>query len=236
MLDAFLKGLEQPEYVHVLLNPLPVYGLAMGLVAMAVALTLRSREARIVALCIILVAATSVWPVLHYGRKGYDRVKAMSDNEGQKWLDEHRSRGEQPALAFYVVATLALAAIGAEWKRSGAALPLTIVISVLSAGVLVVGIYISYSGGHIRHKEFRFEPAPARPAAAAGLTPSVVRCAVVGSIEIHARTDPRPSNSKTRTEVIFPLISTSPTSRHLKSSPAALRTLRRKNEINNSPL
>ena len=32
MLEGFLKGLDQPEYIHVLINPLPVYGLAMGLV------------------------------------------------------------------------------------------------------------------------------------------------------------------------------------------------------------
>ena len=41
MHEGFLKGLEQPEYVHVLLNPLPVYGLALGLVALTIALALR---------------------------------------------------------------------------------------------------------------------------------------------------------------------------------------------------
>jgi hypothetical protein len=47
MLEGFLNGLEQPEYVHVLLNTLLVYGLALGLVALTIALALRSREARI---------------------------------------------------------------------------------------------------------------------------------------------------------------------------------------------
>jgi hypothetical protein len=42
-----LKGLEQPEYIHVLINPLPVYGLAMGLIGLMIGLVLRSREARI---------------------------------------------------------------------------------------------------------------------------------------------------------------------------------------------
>ena len=68
MHEGFLKGLEQPEYVHVLINPLPVYGLALGLVALTIALALRSREARICAFILILIAATSAWPVIYYGR------------------------------------------------------------------------------------------------------------------------------------------------------------------------
>ena len=88
MLDGFLKGLEQPEYIHALINPLPVYGLAMGLLGLMIGLAFRSREARIAAFSLILIAAASAWPVLHYGQQGYDRVKGMSDSEGGKWLDE----------------------------------------------------------------------------------------------------------------------------------------------------
>jgi hypothetical protein len=160
MLEAFLKGLEQPEYVHVLLNPLPVYGLAVGLLALTIALALRSREARMCALILILIAAVSAWPVIHYGGQGYFRVKAMSDSEGEKWLDEHKRRGEQLMYAFYALAAIALISIVAEWKRAKAALPLTISTFVLAAGALGVGGYIGYAGGHIRHKEFRFELAP----------------------------------------------------------------------------
>lgn len=37
------QHLSNPEYVHVLLNPLPIYGVAMGLLAMVVALVTRAR-------------------------------------------------------------------------------------------------------------------------------------------------------------------------------------------------
>ena len=93
MLEGFLKGLDQPEYIHVLINPLPVYGLAMGVVALMIGLVLRSREARTGALALILIAAASAWPMLHYGQQGYDRVKGMADSEGEKWLEEHKHRG-----------------------------------------------------------------------------------------------------------------------------------------------
>ena len=108
MLEAFLKGLEQPEYVHVLLNPLPVYGLAMGLAALAIALTLRSREARICAFVVIFIASACAWPVSHYGQLGYYRVRAMSDSEGKKWLDGHKRRADQLIYVFYALAAMAL--------------------------------------------------------------------------------------------------------------------------------
>jgi hypothetical protein len=160
MLEAFFRGLEQPEYVHVLLNPLPVYGLTVGLAALTIALALRSRAARICALVIIFIASASGWPVTHFGHQGYYRVKAMSDSEGQKWLDEHVRRANRLIYVFYAAAAVALVSIGADWKRSKAALPLTILTLLLATGALGVGGYVAYAGGHIRHKEFRFEPAP----------------------------------------------------------------------------
>jgi hypothetical protein len=143
-----------------LINPLPVYGLAIGLIGLIVGLVLRSREARTGALVLILIAAASAWPTFHYGQQGYDRVKGMSDSEGEKWLDEHMHRAEQLIYVFYALGVVALVSIGAEWKRPKAALALAITTLLLATVVLGIGGYIAYAGGHIRHKEFRFEPAP----------------------------------------------------------------------------
>ena len=48
MIDAILRDLRQPEYIHVLINPLPVYGLAMGLIGLVIAFFLKSRPAQVV--------------------------------------------------------------------------------------------------------------------------------------------------------------------------------------------
>ena len=162
MFEGVLKGLAQPEYVHVLLNPLPIYGLAMGLIGLILGLILRSRAARCTALSIILIASVSAWPVSEYGQKGYDRVKGMSDSEGEKWLDEHMRRAEEFVYAFYALAALALVSLVAEWKRARVTRPLVLATLGLTLASLGIGGYIAYAGGHIRHKEFRFEPAPER--------------------------------------------------------------------------
>jgi hypothetical protein len=111
-------------------------------------------------LALILIAAASAWPTLHYGQQGYDRVKGMADSEGEKWLGEHKRRAEELIYVFYVLGAVALVSIAAEWKRPKVALPLAITTLVLATGALGIGGYIAYAGGHIRHKEFRFEPAP----------------------------------------------------------------------------
>ncbi len=154
------QHLGDPEYLHVLLNPLPVYGLSMGVLALAIALITGSRSARLVALAIVFVSALSAWPVYHYGQAGYDRVLSMSDEQGGKWLEEHMRRAEKLIYVFYGVAALSALAALSEWKLRRAAVPFGMATLLLATANLGVGGYIGYAGGHVRHREFRFEPAP----------------------------------------------------------------------------
>lgn len=59
-----------------LLNPLPIYGLLMGIFGLGVALTVfrDSRTARTAALMLVCIGAISFGPVMHYGEAGYDRA------------------------------------------------------------------------------------------------------------------------------------------------------------------
>jgi len=162
MIDALLRDLRQPEYIHVLINPLPVYGLAMGLLGLIVAFFLKSRAAQIVALIVLLVSAASAWPVYEFGEQAYDRVLSMSDDPGRAWLDEHRDRGEDLIWFFYALAVLTAITlvVPRKWPRS--ATPLVMAVIVLSAVTLGLGGYIAYAGGKIRHREFRNVPPPSK--------------------------------------------------------------------------
>jgi disulfide bond formation protein DsbB len=160
MIDGFLRGLRQPEYVHVLLNPLPVYGLLVSWIALIAALISKSRRARIVTLILVFITSISAWPVYEFGEEGYDRVLAMTDDDGHAWLDEHQDRGQRLIYLFYLVAALSAAAIivPLRWPKWSA--PLAIAVLLLGAVALSSGCYIAYAGGKIRHREFRNEPAP----------------------------------------------------------------------------
>jgi hypothetical protein len=163
MLASLSKDLSQPEYIHVLLNPLPVYGLTMGIIGLIIALFLRSRPAQIATLALILFSGAITWPVVHYGEEGYDRVLSMSDDPGQAWLKVHEHRANDLAWLFYVLAGLATAAIFVPLKSPRTATVLSIATLLFSLAVLGVGGYIAHAGGKIRHREFRNQPAPSVP-------------------------------------------------------------------------
>ncbi len=159
-LHLMLQQLRQPEYIHVLLNPLPVYGMAMGLVALVVAWIARKRAAQAVALLIVALAGVSVWPVVEFGERGYDRVYAMSNKDAQQWLDVHATRASRAAPVFYAVAVLAVATVLVPWKfpkTNNVLLAITLAMALVALGL---GGWISHAGGQVRHSEFREGPPP----------------------------------------------------------------------------
>jgi hypothetical protein len=158
--EALLRDLRQPEYIHVLLNPLPVYGLLVGWVGLVIALLLRSRRAQIATLTLVLLSSVSAWPVSEFGQQGYDRVLSMADEDGRAWLDEHKERGEDLIWIFYALAILSVIAIAAPIKWPKSSVPLAVAVILFGAVTLGTGAYIAYAGGRVRHREFRNEPAP----------------------------------------------------------------------------
>jgi hypothetical protein len=152
--------LKRPEYVHVLLNHLPIFGTMLGALALAISLMLRNRAAQITALILTLIAGASAYPVLVTGQRGYKAVRTISDDAGADALDEHMDRGEKTIGAFYVLAASALSGllIPIKWPKS--ALSLTAVTLVLAVVCSVIAVYIAQPGGQIRHPEFRTEPSP----------------------------------------------------------------------------
>jgi hypothetical protein len=162
--DALLRDLRQPEYIHVLINPLPIYGLLMSWIGLIIAFFLRSRRAQIATLALVLISSVSAWPVYEFGEQGYDRVLSMADADGQAWLDEHKDRAEDLIYIFYALAVLSAIAIAAPIKWPRSSFPIVVAVILLGAVTLGTGGYIAYAGGRIRHREFRNEPPPPKKA------------------------------------------------------------------------
>ena len=161
-MNHFFQHLSEPEYVHVLLNPIPVYGLAIGVIALIVALFFRTRAALTPALVAIAISAAMAWPVFEYGEHSYDRVYSMVNTEGDAWLNTHMHRAEKLIYVFYALAVLAAAAVLLPLKWPKAMMPLAVVTLLLGLGTLGCGMWIAYAGGKVRHTEFRSadEPPP----------------------------------------------------------------------------
>ena len=155
-----LDLINKPEYIHVVLNHLPIYGTMLGAFALAISLLLRSRAAQITALILTLIAGASAYPVFVTGQRAYKTIRGVSDDAGADWLDEHMDRAEKTIGAFYFLAALALAGllVPIKWPKSAVPLAaLTLVAAVLCFGIAV---YIAQPGGRVRHPEFRPSETP----------------------------------------------------------------------------
>lgn len=153
--NRFLEELGRSEYLHVLLNPLPVYGLAVAALALAMALLMRHRAATVLALALVAFTALSAWPTYHLGQSAYEVVNTTVDPNGQDWLNAHRHRAKKLIWTFYALAALAVAAMTFPVRWPKAALPLALLTLLGALGVLGAGGWIAYAGGKIRHVEFR---------------------------------------------------------------------------------
>ena len=73
---------------------------------------------------LVLISSLSAWPVYEFGQQGYDRVLSMTDEDGERWLDEHQDRAEDLIWIFYALAVLSAIAIAApiKWPKSSAPL------------------------------------------------------------------------------------------------------------------
>src|SRR3954470_7063962 len=161
MSEAIVRELQQPEYLHVLLNPLPLYGLAIAFFGLIAATYLRSRHAQLAALVLVFASSIAVWPVVYHGDQAYDRVLSMADDDGQAWLKAHVHRADQLIFIFYGTALISVCAIFVPKKWPRTAKPLVFVTMLGAILSLGAGTYIAHAGGKIRHREFRRAPPPA---------------------------------------------------------------------------
>ena len=182
----FLETLKQPEYVHVLLHPIPVYGLATALAAYLAGLVFKSRATQVVALALLILTSSSGWLVQHYGEEGSDRVETMITQKQKAWLEVHEERGERTAWMLYGTAAIAAVTLVscALYPKGLSFLSSATVLAGLAA--LFLGIWTSHAGGQIRHKEFYQGPPPGpekrpRPAKAAQPPPEAAAPAREGS-------------------------------------------------------
>ena len=159
-MQDFLHEFASPAYRHLLINHLPILGLAAGMLALFVGMFLRGRAAKIPGLIVILVMAASAFPVYVTGEQAYRPIRRIADDTGVDWLDAHMDRADQGVRAFYALAGLALVALVLPLKWPRSSLPLAILTLLGALACLGIGGWIAQAGGPIMHTELR----PAAPA------------------------------------------------------------------------
>jgi len=141
----------------VLLNHVPITGLAIAVLGLAIALFSRGRRAILCALTMIAVCSAAAWPVYLTGKASYRTIRKVADDRGTDWLDEHMERADSWTIVYAGVFLFAVAGVlvPIRWKKLQA--PFAIATLVVAIGGLAAGAYIAEAGGKVRHPEFRGE-------------------------------------------------------------------------------
>ena len=159
-MSTISRLLQQPEYIHAALNHFPLIGVFVAMLALVAALIARCKPATIIALGLLAATSLSIFPVFEYGEAGFDRVLSMADDPGQAYLKYHAELAHRWVFLYYITASLAVLTMALAWKWPQVLLPGSLLAIILAVASLTAGIYIAQAGGEVRHREFRFGPAP----------------------------------------------------------------------------
>lgn len=163
-MNDLIEALKHPEYVHVLLNPIPGYVLPVGLVLLLISLVHKKLELQRAALWILVFVGIAAWPIWYFGHQAYGHLGEALTEEAKQWANVHVQRADRFVYSLYLTGLLGLAAIFLPRRFPKTAKPLAM--TALIVGVAAFGFtsWISRAGGEIRHSEFRTGQPPAAPA------------------------------------------------------------------------
>jgi hypothetical protein len=158
---SMLHHMSQPEYVHVLLNPMPLYGMAAGAFLLvwsrlpAGSQACAPREFPEGALLWIILVTIVTGLAVYFGERGYENVGVIADAHGNRWLAHHKERAEHLMYVFYLTGLSAVGALFSQRRHPLLALRLVWLTLLLTFASMGAASWISHAGGQVMHAEFR---------------------------------------------------------------------------------
>lgn len=162
-LDILINRIKDAEYAHLLLEPVPLFGLLFGLLFFAVGLWGREDKTRVIALLVIAAACASVIPYSTYRERAQPRVLEMMPLK--KSIKDQTTFRQDTQWVYLTVAGIALLALISSGKVGQLA---GYGVLVTGLGALVFSIWLHMKEAEIFHPNIRGVPTriiPAAPAA-----------------------------------------------------------------------
>jgi len=160
MTELWFEISENPAYRHILLNHLPITGLAVSACVLAWAIWENRWRSLVFGLLLCLATSASGILVMQSGDAAYPFLFDQLDGAGQAWLDDHVALAERWGRALPTNALLATIALGIGARRASLRRYASAVVLCTTLGSLAAASVIATAGGQVRHSEFRFSSAP----------------------------------------------------------------------------
>lgn len=156
----WLDLLADPAYRHMLLNHLPIVGLAIALLVLLIGLASRQSPMQFTGLALVAITAGAAWPVAQYGDAAYPAIYDGLDGHGRAWLDHHAEVAETWLPVMYTTTLAAVAACIAGALKRAVMTWVCVAVFVLGCGSLTGAAIVAKAGGQVQHPEFRLTDPP----------------------------------------------------------------------------
>ena len=144
------SSVKDPEYLHLLLEGVPLYGLGFGLVFLAAAQFMGESKARLVALLLITTSCASVWPYEELRQQSTPRIVATRDPALEPLIKAQTERRSSAKWAYYSLAALGL--VTTLTQMAGKARPLLAVLVVGAAAMFWFSIWLHKKECEVYHR------------------------------------------------------------------------------------
>lgn len=156
-LTTLWQSIRDPEYLHLLLEPLPLYGLGLGLTFLILAFLFGEARGKLLALAVICVSCASVWPYIELRDKATPRILATRSPEFAPLIQEQTQRRKDWAWPYYTLALISGTALLTAKSPRGR--PLLLVVVVFGALLFWFSIWMHKKECEVYHRNIvRFVP------------------------------------------------------------------------------
>lgn len=156
-LTTLWQSIYDPEYLHLLLESLPLYGLGIGLTSLIVSFMFGEPKCRILALAVICVSCASVWPYIDLRDKATPRILATRSPDFAPLIQEQTQRRKDWAWPYYGMSLCSLAALAAA--RSSKSRMLVFLVVAFGAPLFWFSIWMHKKECEVYHRNIvQFAP------------------------------------------------------------------------------
>ena len=155
-----IELLDDPAYLHVLLNHFPVIGLTMAFVVLVIGVVFRHTAMLYTGLALVALTSGSSLPVGIFGDDAYPAIFDRLNGDGRAWLDYHAHLANTWLPVLYANAVLAVIAVGIGIMRPRLLLPAALLVIFVTLAGIGTAVQIAEAGAKIKHSEFRLYDPP----------------------------------------------------------------------------
>lgn len=149
-LTSLWHSVGDAEYLHLLLEPVPLFGLGFGLIFFVASYLLGAKQIRVLALVVMAVSCASVQPYLKLRIKSEPRVLALQDPGLHAAVRKQTELRSSSAWIFYGLAVVCLATL--LLGRGGKGMILTVVTVVLCSTGFVHAVWLHKKECEVYHR------------------------------------------------------------------------------------